>query len=138
MGKFGYRCPQAGIKVLDDTKLAEYLQEIDFSGNPELDTISVKIATCNSLEKLIGFGCCIKSIPIELTAAKETLVEINLSNNMISELHPGLAAPLRAIRFAPARRASHGRQPHLQLGELEVLLRPLFQVVVEAQPHLVN
>jgi len=92
MGKFGYRCAESGIKALDDTKLVEYIQEIDCSANPELDSLSVKIATCKSLEKLIGVGCCIKSIPIELAAAKDTLVEINLSSNMISELQPGLGA----------------------------------------------
>ena len=90
MGKFGYRCSEQGLTALDDSKLVDYIQEIDCSGNPALTAISTSVGKCKELESLVACGCSMTSIPAELTAAKLTLKVLNLAQNRLSELPSAL------------------------------------------------
>uniref|UniRef100_A0A7S3ET79 Uncharacterized protein n=1 Tax=Haptolina ericina TaxID=156174 RepID=A0A7S3ET79_9EUKA len=86
MGKFGYRCAEASLKALDETKLVDYLNEIECYTNPELDQIPAKIEVCKELDTLLAYGCSIQAVPTQITAAKRTLKVLNLSSNKIPEL----------------------------------------------------
>jgi len=80
------------MKALDDSKLVDYLVEVDCSENPELETLSPKIEACKALQKLFAQSCCITAIPTQLCAAKDTLKLIDLSNNKITEVPVELGA----------------------------------------------
>ena len=92
MGKFGYRCSDQGLKTLDDSKLVDYIQELECDNNPDLDAISTAIGKCKNLETLMANNCSISAIPVELCAASSSLTSVNLSFNQITEVPPGLAA----------------------------------------------
>ena len=69
MGKFGYRCSDQGLKTLDDSKLVDYIQELECDNNPDLDAIPTAIGKCKNLETLMANNCSISAIPVELCAA---------------------------------------------------------------------
>ena len=92
MGKFGYRCSEQGLKALDESKLVDYIQELECDNNPDLDAIPAAVGTCKNLEKLMANNCSIGTIPVELCAASSSLTSINLSFNKISEVPAELSA----------------------------------------------
>jgi len=91
MGKFGYRVAESNLTALDEVKLVDYLNEIDFSGNPGIDTIPEKIEVCKELQKLEGANCSLTKIPAQVCVSVRELKYIDLCNNKIVELPPELA-----------------------------------------------